>query len=161
MIAGLQATNQSTMEVWVEPANITQSGPARMVSIGADTSFQNYVLGQLGDEVQVRLLHTGKDSQAKPRLQSSNNVVTTGLLHIVHTYDGTTERLYVNGVENPTTLARTGVFSNWDVADPLTLGNERTGDRPWAGTMRLMAVYDRALTPAEIQQNFDAGSTGQ
>jgi len=123
--------------------------------------FQNYVLGQQGNDVQVRLLHTGKDNKAKPRLETSDNVVTTGLLHIVHTYDGTTERVYVNGVENPTTVAISGVLSNWDASDPLTLGNEGSGNRPWAGTMRLMAMYDRALTQAEIQQNFDAGASGQ
>ncbi|MDA0739727.1 MAG: Ig-like domain-containing protein, partial [Nitrospirae bacterium] len=161
VIDALQTTNQSTMEVWVQPANISQSGPARMVSIGGDPSFQNYVLGQQGDEVQVRYLNTGKDRNAKPRLQTNDNSVATELIHIVHTYDGTTERVYVNGVENPTTLVLSGVLSNWDPNDPLTLGNEGSGDRPWAGTMRLMAVYDRTLTPAEIQQNFNAGSTGQ
>ena len=78
-----------------------------------------------------------------------------------HTYDGTRERLYVNGVENPTTLVQGRVLDNWDLNDPLTLGNEGSGERLWAGIMRLMAVYARALTPAEIQQNFDVGSRGQ
>ncbi|MDA0739643.1 MAG: Ig-like domain-containing protein, partial [Nitrospirae bacterium] len=159
VIDAMQATNQSTMEVWVEPANISQSGPTRVVSIGGDASFQNYVLGQQGDDVQVRYLHSGKDSQAKPRLETNDNSVTIGLLHLVHTYDGTTERLYVNGVENLTTILSSGVLSNWDATDPLTLGNEGSGDRPWAGTMRMMAMYDRALTPTEVQQNFAAGST--
>ena len=32
---------------------------------------------------------------------------------------------------------------------------------PFPGSGRLMAMYDRALTQAEIRQNFDAGATGQ
>jgi hypothetical protein len=33
-------------------------------------------------------------------------------------------------------------------------------NRAWQGTLRLLAVYDQALTPADIQQNFAAGPTG-
>jgi hypothetical protein len=37
------------------------------------------------------------------------------------------------------------------------LGNEASNDRLWQGTLRLVAIYNRALTQAQIQQNFDAG----
>ncbi len=37
------------------------------------------------------------------------------------------------------------------------LGNEVSSDRDWMGVIRLVAVYNRALTPAQIQQNFEAG----
>jgi hypothetical protein len=30
-------------------------------------------------------------------------------------------------------------------------------DRAWQGTLHLLAIYDRALTPADIQQNLTAG----
>ena len=29
--------------------------------------------------------------------------------------------------------------------------------QPWLGSIRLVAIYDRALTPAEVTQNFTAG----
>ena len=37
------------------------------------------------------------------------------------------------------------------------LGNEVSGNRNWTGVIRLVAVFNRALTPPQIQQNFDAG----
>ena len=37
------------------------------------------------------------------------------------------------------------------------LGTEVSGDRPWAGVTRLVAIHNRVLTPAQIQQNFEAG----
>ena len=37
------------------------------------------------------------------------------------------------------------------------LGNEVSNNRMWNGVIRLVAVHNRALTPAQIQQNFDAG----
>ncbi|MDA1305564.1 MAG: Ig-like domain-containing protein, partial [Nitrospirae bacterium] len=160
LIDALQLTNQSTIEVWIQPANTTQTGPTRIVSIGGDASKQNFVLGQQQQNVQVRLLHTAKDNQGKPRLETLDNVLTTELMHVVHIFDGTTERVYVNGVENPTTVALSGTYSTWDGTDPLTLGNEGDGTRPWGGTMRMMAAYDRALSLAEVHQNFTSGPPG-
>ena len=157
VIDALQATNQSSFEMWISADNLSQSGPARMMSVGSDPSKQNFVLGQIYNDVEIRLLHTGKDSKNKPRLTTSNNFLTTNLTHIVHTYDGATERLYVNGVQHPTTVVRTGNYSNWDVSDKFSIGNEGSSDRPWYGTVYLVAVYDRALSPEEVTQNFDAG----
>ncbi len=37
-------------------------------------------------------------------------------------------------------------FSNW-ASYPLLVGNEASGDRPWAGGLRALAVYDRPLDP--------------
>jgi hypothetical protein len=102
-------------------------------------------------------MHTGKDSRAKPRLTTANNFLTTELTHIVHTYDGFTERLYINGVQHVTTVDASGVYLNWDDNDRFNIGNESTSDRPWHGTIRMVVVYDRALSQAEIEQNFNAG----
>ena len=33
-----------------------------------------------------------------------------------------------------------------------------TGDRPWLGELHLVAIFSRALSHGEIQQNFTAGS---
>jgi len=40
------------------------------------------------------------------------------------------------------------------------IGNEGDNSRPWNGTVYLAAVYDRALSQAEVQQNLDAGPDG-
>ncbi len=37
------------------------------------------------------------------------------------------------------------------------LGNETSTNRQWEGVLRLVAIHNRALTPAQIQQNFAAG----
>jgi len=160
VIEALKATSQSTFEIWIAAANLTQSGPARMISVGGDPGNQNFVLGQIEDDVQVRLLHTGKDRKARPRLMTGDNSLTTGVTHLVHTYDGISERLYVNGVQHPTTVVQPGTYSNWDVTDNFNIGNEGSSNRPWSGTIYLVAVYNRALTEAEIQQNFVAGPAG-
>jgi hypothetical protein len=48
-------------------------------------------------------------------------------------------------------------LSNWDPNYRLFLGNEGSLDRPWRGTLYMVALYDRALTPDEVAANFSAG----
>lgn len=115
-------------------------------------------MGRRATTSRLGFFHTGEDLSNNPKLNTANNFLTTALTHIVHTYDGTTERLYVNGVQNPTTVAQAGNFSNWDANDLFNIGNEGSSDRPWLGTVRMAAIYDRSLTQAEIQQNFTAGN---
>ena len=64
----------------------------------------------------------------------------------------------MNGVQHPTTVVLTGNYSNWDVSDKFSIGNEGSADRPWYGTVYLVAVYDRDLSPEEVTQNYAAGA---
>jgi hypothetical protein len=46
---------------------------------------------------------------------------------------------------------------NWDSTLALVLGNETTGQRQWQGVIKFAAIHGRALTAAQVQQNFAAG----
>ena len=50
-------------------------------------------------------------------------------------------------------------MSNWSQF-PLAIASEVSGGRHWLGTMELAAVYCKALSATEVQQNFDAGPDG-
>jgi hypothetical protein len=50
-----------------------------------------------------------------------------------------------------------GRLWNWDPSHRLVLGNETTGDRPWVGQIRMVAIYEQALTQSQILQNYQAG----
>ena len=50
-----------------------------------------------------------------------------------------------------------GTISNWDSTFALVLGNEVSGDRSWQGLIKFVAIHSRALTPAQVLQNFNAG----
>jgi hypothetical protein len=159
LLTALQATNQSTVELWIVPAAAVQNGPARLVSLLGTTGLSAHMLGQHGEELESWLQHTAKGSKNRPWLSTSSRVFTTALMHVVHTYDGAVERLYINGVERAAqTLS--GTYAAWDLTALLYVGNENTLNRPWRGTMHLLAFYDRALSLADIQQNFTAGPTG-
>src|SRR4029077_12988797 len=81
------------------------------------------------------------------------------LQHLVLTYDPVNgQKIYVNGVyTGDSDPSKGGTFANWDSTFALVLGNETTGQRQWQGVMKFVAIHNRALTAAQIQQNFAAG----
>ena len=44
-------------------------------------------------------------------------------------------------------------FSNWDPTYHLAIGNELTGNRPWAGTISEAAIYPFAMAPSQIKSH--------
>jgi hypothetical protein len=68
-------------------------------------------------------------------------------VHVATTWDGTTVRLYVNGVLVTTTLAPNTLPSN--MLD-LRIGADSNGHNRFDGLLDELAVYDRTLSAAEI-----------
>ena len=52
---------------------------------------------------------------------------------------------------------RSGDFSSWTEDYRLFLANETTGDRPWKGIFYLVAIYNKALTLDQVENNYSAG----
>ena len=78
------------------------------------------------------------------------------LTHVVYSRDAQGQaRISVNGKQVAIQQVA-GSLDNWGDDFRLTLANELTGDRPWAGELHLVAVYSRALSDAEIARNFEA-----
>jgi hypothetical protein len=75
------------------------------------------------------------------------------------TYDPVNgRRFYVNGnFTGDTDTVSGGALNNWDSTFAFLIGNEVSGDRPWAGDVRFVAVHDIALTQQQVQENYAAG----
>ena len=144
-----------TLEDWITPANSSQKGPARILSFSSGTSERNFTLGQNGNRYDVRFRTTSSDANGSPSLESQGSTARPTLTHLVYTRDARGKaRIYLDGEEN-NLLDVKGDLSNWQDDFKLVVGNETSGDRPWLGTLHLLAIYDRALSPDEIR------STGQ
>ncbi len=157
IIRRIKATGEVTIEAWIQPHNLTQAGPARIVTLSRDSIQRNLTLGQEGAEFTVRLRSTRTSENGLPAVSSNNRSVQPRLTHVVYTRTRHgTATLYVNAAQAGTGTVG-GEFSNWSDQFLLGLGDELNGSRPWRGTYHLVAIYDRALNRTELRANFKAG----
>jgi hypothetical protein len=156
-------SQQYTMEAWVAPANTAQTGPARIVTYSVDPNNRNFMMGQLNNTYvhRNRSRAAGIVANGTPNLQTraADNDLKAELQHVVMTFDQTSGRkIYVNGVFTGDVDANgPGLMDNWNAGYTFVVGNERTQDRLFRGQFLLVAIHDRALTPAQVMQNFLAG----
>lgn len=157
--AALNRTNAFTVEGWAKPSGST--GRQSIVASRTSTRSSGYELLANGTQWQFR---TGASSDATVEVWSNLNggtVVPGAWHHVVGTYDGTTKSLYVNGQLVGTQTAP--VFAT--LGTPLRVGADQTynatpGDY-FLGTLDEVAVYWRALTPAQVADHYAAGILGQ
>ena len=158
--AAIQASQSLTIEAWVTPANTTQSGPARIVSLSHDYLARNFTLGQQDTEYDFRLRSSDTSNNGKPSIATNNGSVTTALTHVLYTRDASgVAAMYVDGVAQASGTI-SGDLSNWNSGYRLALANELTSNRHWRGELHLVAIYDRALTAGDVNQNYTAGPDG-
>ena len=164
----LQESGEFSIEAWVVPSNVTQED-ARIVSYSAGTQARNFTLQQTlyNYDFLLRTNELGPGNDPDGRLNgepalstpAADEVLQATLQHVVATYnpiDG--RRIYVNGqLVTQTDPIPGGTLIDWQDTFAFVLGNEASNDRLWQGTFRLVAVHRRALTQAQIVQNFDVG----
>ncbi len=164
IIDAVTASEAITVEAWINPANITQDGPARVVTLSQNTGNRNFTMGQgrwgsdPPDVFDFRLRTTTQSNNGMPSITSPSGTATTMLTHIVNTRDASgAASIYVNGV-----LQASGTFggnlSNWNTTYKLGLANELTLDRPWLGELHRVAIYDIALSQSQVTQRYAAGA---
>ena len=153
----LTATNKMTLEAIFTPQDVSQGGPARIVSYSADPSVRNFTLGQSQTRYDQRLRTTTTSSNGIPST-TSDYVLTTAPQHVVVTYNGGEVRLYRNGALEKR-QSRTGTF-NWNSSYRFMLANEDTNDRPWLGQLHGVAIYDQALNAVQSANLFDGLTPG-
>jgi hypothetical protein len=157
IIESVRRSGEITIEAWVQPSNITQSGPARIVTLSQNSSNRNFTLGQDGSQYDVRFRTTTTNSNGSPSLSTENDRLTKKITHVVYTRDRLGQvRLFLDGkLDSEKKVA--GGLSTWGRDYTFAIGNELSGGREWLGTYYLVAIYNRALTPGEIVQNHRAG----
>jgi hypothetical protein len=160
LAAMIQSSGEYSIEAWVAPANVAQTS-AYIVSYSGSNTTRNATLGQDAMQYEGRTRSSTTDTNGAPPLitTTATGAAQAALEHVVLTYDPVNgETIYVNGVDTgDADPAKGGSLANWDSTFALVLGNETTGQRQWQGVIKFVAIHNRALTPAQIQQNFAAG----
>lgn len=161
LIRSVRRTNELTIEVWAKPARLDQTGPARIVTLSKDPNQRNFTLGQDKNRVEGRFRTTTTSANGVPSVPSLPGSLKAELTHIAicRQRDGKVH-IYLNG-ERSFQGNADGDFSNWGNDMAFGLANELDGSRPWLGTLRMVAVFNRALSAREVKRHFLAGPDAQ
>jgi hypothetical protein len=157
----ITATGEFALEAWVVPANVTQEGPARIISYSGGADTRNFALGQTLYNYNYLLRTVKTDLNGQPALSTADaaEVLQASLQHVVVNYDSVNGRqIFINGqFTGDTDTTEVGNFADWNDSYAFVLGNEVSGDVPWAGSIRMVAVHNRVLSAEQVAQNFDVG----
>ena len=153
----IRRSGEITIEAWIEPSNLQQEGPARILTLSRSGTERNMTLGQDGDHYDVRFRTLKTGNNGTPSLTTKNPSVDKHLTHVVYTRNRAGRaQLFLNN-EPIVQKQVSGSVSNWNGQFRLALGNEFGASRAWLGTYRMIAIYSRDLLPREIDHHFNLG----
>jgi hypothetical protein len=157
----IQASGEFSIEAWVAPA-VVATNLSDIVSFSGGDTLRNFTLAQTNQDYDFQLRSSNSTGlNGMPQLQTPDATMAlqASLQHVVLTYDPVNGRqIYVNGVnQNIPDPQKGGTLANWDNTFALVLGSEVSGDNAFQGEIKFLAVHQRALTAAQVLQNFNAG----
>jgi hypothetical protein len=131
-------SGEFTLEAVITPANVTQTGPARVLSFSRDPYLRNFTLGQEGDKLLVRLRTDPADKNGMKHESDVGKVKKGVPLHVIVSFRDGELAAYVNGKR---TLQQkvSGRLSSWDPHYQFLFGNEADGGRGWSGLVHAVA----------------------
>jgi hypothetical protein len=145
--ASLDVTTGVTMEAWVRPTAVGSLW--RCVLLKEQPSSLIYAL-YAGDSTGKAA--TDVFTTADKGLSGGTATPLNAWTHLAATYDGATQRLYVNGVQ-VASKAVTGAIKVSSGA--LRIGGDASWNNEWfAGLIDEVRVYNRALSATEIQADM-------
>jgi hypothetical protein len=166
LVRACQESQEVSVEAWVTPSDLTTAGQT-LSTLGFGDDCQAFSLTQQGDRLTAAVSTGLTERDGEPFLDTPVASIEERLTHVVLTRsaDGW-RRLYLHGrVVGESRVA--GDLSSWDVSQRITVGGPILDVSPscetgqagfWQGQLHQFAVYSRALSPAEVAGNYQAGA---
>ncbi len=151
----LDITDAITLTAWIKPNATGTQYVIRKAQFGSTDGYE-LSLSTAG-KVFFRL---NQQSQGDTwRIESTSSYPADGAtwMHIAATYDGVTQRLYINGAEEASQPASIGINTN---DTDLSLGGQVDGTRVIDGIVDDVRLYSSALSAAEIAELAAETRTG-
>jgi len=145
----LALATKVSVEAWIKPVSLPATGAfASVVS-----KPESYSLQFNGPRMEFTVMQSG----TRRRLQAPAGAIVAGAkFHVVGTYDGTTQRLYINGAL-VASAALTGAITTNSTA--LNIASWSGTAEFLTGTVDEVAVYPTVLTLAQITNHYTTGTT--
>jgi ferric-dicitrate binding protein FerR (iron transport regulator) len=141
-------TPELTFETVVSPRRERATGSIAALAFAGERG--NFELAQEKDQLVFRLQTDGK-SEGVEKI-GLGKVEADRPTHVTVTYRDGALVAFINGQEVARRNDVSGGFSGW-AQGALTIGSNATGGRSWRGSVAGLAIYNRALEPAEVNRN--------
>lgn len=152
LLEACRRSGQLTIEAIIEPDDLKQNGPARIVTFSSSAGERNFTLGQQDDRLIFRLRTPSTGLNGVQPEVSLCHVAAGRPQHVAVTYRPGEMLAYLNGNAVFQSAEVKGDFSNWS-PQHLLLGDEWDGARDWRGAVEGVAIFSRALSADEIRQD--------
>ena len=146
------ADSKHTIEMWCNPADL---GAYRgIIEIFDKASVDGYRIGRIMSfsDNSIRY-HAVCSSASSPYIETT--ISTNEVVHLVGTYDGTTAKFYVNG-QGVKSEAQSETASIPKGQKAIYIGRDTYPDRYFKGEIYGVRIYAKALSDAEVLQNYFA-----
>jgi hypothetical protein len=158
IVNAAKASRELTIEAWITPENDNWVGRIIGNADNQTPRHLNFTLNQRNGRYVGRVRTTTTWLPISRAVRTPNHSVHEALTHLVYTRNAAGRAtIYIDGVEVAHEQVA-GTFANWDASHRLSLANDLSSNKPWKGTFHLVAIYARALTAAQVVQNFAAGA---
>ena len=155
-----QSTNQSfgSLSTWTVEAwhyyDATQTGVNPCIVTELYPGFTNKINFSLGGDTGSSLQNGFYDGGW--RTTSAGTLTSGNWYQIVGTYDGSTVKLYINN-----SLSQSTSYVGTSSSSQGGIRLMRRWDNPdyWGGRLGIVRIYNNALTPTQIQQNYNANKS--
>jgi hypothetical protein len=144
----LDLSSAITIETWIYPTKST--GVQNVISKSNSTNNNGYIFPRTDNAwaAVIFYLHIGGWTTLSATWPGLN--IWT---HTAATYDGSNMIVYINGLQANSKAQSGTIATN---VNNLTLGDQPSYNEFYGGRLAKGLIYNRALTAAEILQNFNA-----
>jgi hypothetical protein len=150
----LVGATAGTVSAWVNlaQANVNHAG-IFCCQVGPAWADMRVVLN-VSTPNRIRLAISDGTNSTQDSCRTNSTLSYNTWYHIVATYDGTSAKIYVNGVldETHNTTITPGTFT----PGATMIGYQNYSNRYFNGDIAAVATYNRALSAEEIKSNFNA-----
>jgi fibronectin type 3 domain-containing protein len=148
----LDVTTGVTVEGWVRPSGLGAGFQTLLVK----EQPGNLVFGLYANSDTNRP-QSQVVTASGPKLLDGTAALPAGLwTHVAFTYDGTTQRLFVNGTQTASSAVSGAISTS---TSPVKIGGNAIWPEWFNGLIDEVRIYDRALTAAQIQADMNAPIT--
>ena len=154
----LEMTSQFTLEAWIRPDQAAANNSARIMSKSASGSHAYELLISSTDNLQPRGGISGNGT-SDDLIVSPISLSVGSWAHVATTFNAGVWKLYVNGTQVASKVSTvTSIYAGG--SSHLNIGRSPVGSNLFYGLIDEPAVYNRALSAAEILAIYAAGNSG-